>query len=552
MKKYILAITAIAFVSAAFLSSCTKKIDEAYSNPNADVRVPVEKLLPPIISTMGANAAGHGVLNDIRFVGKYVQNFLFCNSGGQYDQMGGTIGASDNAASIWRTHFYDVGQNCARMIEWAEEEKKWDYAGVGKAIQAWSWLTLSDYHGEVINVNEAFNSGALTFTYGTQESVYNHVRSLCHQAINLLSRTGDGVSQTNLALGDAYFYNGDVNKWKKFVYGVLARSFHHLTNKASYQADSVIYYCDKAMTSNADNASVKFAATGISGNSNFFGPLRGNLGSTGIGTETAIRQSAFIANLMSGLNSAFPGVTDPRAMYLLRTNANGTFKGVSPNKGQTILPANDRPENFWGVSQTAGVNNTAPGNDNNCRYVFRNGSELPVMTAAEIQFIKAEAMFRSNDKAGALAAYRNGIDLNFDMLSATYSTNVPAGSLLTPAIKTNFLSNTAVVPASAASLTLTHIMLQKYIALYIHGVLETWVDMRRYHYVDLDENTGQQVYRDFVVPSGSDLFINNSSKLVYRVRPRYNSEYVWNLNELNRIGASALDYHTKRCWFSEP
>ncbi|MCX6316224.1 MAG: SusD/RagB family nutrient-binding outer membrane lipoprotein [Bacteroidetes bacterium] len=551
MKKYILAITAIAITTTVFFSSCTKKIDEAYANPNANVRVPVEQLLPPIISTMAANSAGHGVLNDIRFVGKYVQNFLMAGSGGQYDQMGGTIGASDNAASIWRTHFYDIGQNCVKMIEWAQEEKKWNYAGVGKAIQAWSWLCLSDYHGEVIDVNEAFNPSKLTFTYGTQESVYNHVRQLCYDAINYLNNTGDASTQANLALGDAYFYNGDVNKWKKFVYGVLARSYHHLTNKATYRADSVIFYCDKAITANSDNGTVKFAATGISGNSNFFGPLRGNLGSVAIGTETAIRQSAYIANLMSGLNNAFPGVTDPRAIYLLRTNANGTFRGLTPSAGQNALAINDRPESFWGVPQNVTTpNNTAPGNDNNCRYVFRNSSEFPIMTASEILFIKAEALFRSGNKPGALAAYQTGIDLNFDMLTTTFGANVPAANVITPAIKSGFLTNTTVVPASPASLTLTQIMLQKYIALYIHGILETWVDMRRYHYTDLDENTGQQVYRDFQLPA--TLFANNNGKAVYRVRPRYNSEYVWNLNELNRIGAGALDYHTKRCWFSEP
>jgi hypothetical protein len=50
---------------------------------------------------------------------------------------------------------------------------------------------------------------------------------------NYLNMTGDGVSQANLAIGDAYFYNGDVNKWKKFVYGVLARSYGYLSNKAT-------------------------------------------------------------------------------------------------------------------------------------------------------------------------------------------------------------------------------------------------------------------------------------------------------------------------------
>lgn len=549
MKKIIISFAAASLVFAG-ISSCTKKIDEAYANPNADVRVPVDKLLPGLVSCMAGNSAGHGPLNDIRFVGKFVQYFLFCNSAGEWDQMGNRPG-TDNAASMWRVHFYDIGQNCNNMIKWADEEGKKDYAGIGKAIFAWSWLLLSDYHGEVIRTDEAFNTGALTFSYGTQEEVYAYVRQLSHEALAYLN---SATADPTLSTADAYMFGGDLNKWKKFVYGVLARSFHHLTNKSNYltsYADSAVYYADLAMTSNTDNAMVKFAATGISGNSNFFGPLRGNLGSTGIATETAIRQSAFIANLLSGLNNAFPGVVDPRAIYLLRKNTNGTYKGLTPNKGQTVITANDRPESFWGISQAAGVNNTAPSSDANCRYLFRNNSEFPVITASEIQFMKAEALFRKGDKPGALAAYKKGIELNFDMLISTYSTNVPSGELLTPSIRDAFTANPLVVPA-AANLTLTHIMLQKYIALYIHGTFETWTDMRRYHYTDLDPNTGQQVYRDFAPPSGSDLYANNGGRLIYRLRPRFNSEYVWNLNELNRIGASALNYHTKEQWFSQP
>jgi hypothetical protein len=76
--------------------------------------------------------------------------------------------------------------------------------------------------------------------------------------------------------------------------------------------------------------------------------------------------------------------------------------------------------------------------------------------------------------------------------------------------------------------------------------------MRRYHYTDLDPVTGQQVYAGFTPPSGIDLFTNNSNKLVYRARPRYNSEYLYNIEALNGVGGLALDYHTKEQWFSLP
>jgi hypothetical protein len=134
------------------------------------------------------------------------------------------------------------------------------------------------------------------------------------------------------------------------------------------------------------------------------------------------------------------------------------------------------------------------------------------------------------------------------MLTSEYETSVPAAQRISASVKNTFLANAVVVP-SASALNLSDIMLQKYIALYGYGFNETWVDLRRYHYTD--QENGAQVYADFTPPSGVDLFINNNNKLVYRARPRFNSEYLYNVKELERIGAIALDYHTKEQWFSQ-
>jgi len=377
-----------------------------------------------------------------------------------------------------------------------------------------------------------------------------HARKLSFEALDLLNKTGENGSQAALATGDAFLYGGNVSKWKKFVYGVLARTHHHLSNKSIYKADSVLYYTNLAMKETSDDALVKFAATSVSATNNFWGPFRNNLGGATVTSPTAIRQSAFIADLMSGLNPAFSGVADPRAIYLLRKNSNGNFKGVEPVKGQlVILPGTDRPESFHGVSQATGTNNTAPATDVNCRFIFRNSAPFPVMTASEMAFLRAEAAFLKGDKATALTAYKDGIAKHFDLLMANYNTNVPTADLLTAAKRDAFLANTAVVPASANSLTLPMIMLQKYIALWGHGTMETWVDMRRYHYTDKDA-TGVQVYTGFTLPAAADIFQDNGGKMAYRMRPRFNSEYVWNINELTRIGATTIDYHTKEMWFS--
>jgi len=528
------------------VASCSKKIDEAYKNPNYDVKVAPETLMPQIVASMAGNYGGHGPMHDIRYIGAYVQNFAFSGTQSNFDRMGHTN--ADVAQSFWRSHYYDIGQNNVKLIDWALENKQWELAGVGKAIFAWSWLTLTDYHGEVI-LKDAFNTDLITFKYDTQEEVYMHARKLSFEALDLLNKTGENGSQAALATGDAFLYGGNVSKWKKFVYGVLARTHHHLTNKSIYKADSVLYYTNLAMKETTDDALVKFAATSVSATNNFFGPFRNNLAGAAVTNPTAIRQSAFIADLMSGLNPAFSGVADPRAVYLLRKNSNGTFKGVEPVKGQAVMVGADRPESFHGVSQATGTVNTAPATDVNCRFIFRNSAPFPVMTATEMAFIRAEAAFIKGDKATALAAYKDGISKHFDLLMANYNTNVPTAELLTAAKRDAFLANTSVVPASANSLTLPMIMLQKYIALWGHGTMETWVDMRRYHYTDKDA-TGVQVYTGFKLPATADLFQDNGGKMAYRMRPRFNSEYVWNINELNRIGATTIDYHTKEMWFS--
>ena len=103
--------------------------------------------------------------------------------------------------------------------------------------------------------------------------------------------------------------------------------------------------------------------------------------------------------------------------------------------------------------------------------------------------------------------------------------------------------NSAGMPQTENDLTLSDIMLQKYIALWVHGALETWVDLRRYHY-------DSQVYTGFTIPA--TLYLDNNGKPVYRCRPRYNSEYVWNRQSLDRFGGNNPDYHTYEMWFTKP
>jgi hypothetical protein len=537
------------------ISSCTKKIDDAYLNPNAPIKIPVETILPGVIGGFTAfnSAAGtnYGLQIDDILLGRYVQYWGSTTNLENYGEMGGTIG-SDNTGGIWAAVYYGHGQNVNKIIQWGIEDQKWDFVGVAYAVRAWDWLELTNQYGDAI-LKEAFNTNLQQFHYDTQPEFYDSCRAMCFKALDYLNRTGGNVNAANLAASDAYFNKGDISKWKKFVYGTLARSYIDLSAKTifstNHYADSAIKYASLAQTTNADNSMATFSVANVSnGFNSYFGPTRSNIGT--------IRQGGYIADLLSGRNtSAFTNVTDPRAWYMLSENANGTFKGVTPWLGVTeymsgTTVTKDYPKNFWRNA----TQNATTGTNDSARYVYSNEGPWPIMTATEMQFILAEAYFLKADKSSALTAYKNAIMLDFDMLQTNFAKGIPAGKAITDKGAAYMLSP-AVVPVTADALTLTHIMLQKYIALYGWGTHQTWIDMRKYHYTDSNPGGGGQVYANFTPPPTSPvnyLISTNNGKYVYRCRPRFNSEYLYDIPELTRIGALNSDYNTIQCWFSLP
>lgn len=288
--------------------------------------------------------------------------------------------------------------------------------------------------------------------------------------------------------------------------------------------------------SNADNASVECKGS-QSGDSNFWGPSRGNIG--------PYKQSDFIVRLLDGrifTGSATQDTTlDPRIKQLISQSKDKVYRGVIGTNGDpnatdpnTLIPF------LFGNGVTT-YPTTAPYAQ---RYIYNDNSRGVLMTYGEVQFFKAEALYKKGDQAGAYAAYINGVNASLDFVS-----NPPQATSLTGTQK--FISQAAIaaymngpcVKQSAAALTIADIMQQKFISLFVWGSLEAWADERRYNY---DTN----IFQGFSKPG--TLYPDNGGKQVYVVRPRYNSEYIWNVPSLKSFGALDPDYHTKKPWFILP
>ncbi|WP_288427226.1 SusD/RagB family nutrient-binding outer membrane lipoprotein [uncultured Spirosoma sp.] len=492
------------------LSSCDKYLD-INKNPNNPDQVEAALLLAPIEVNYAL-----GVQFDARVIGRYVQNWQSYLASDTWD-LHGYASASDVGGELWRNVYFKAGRNLINLIDDARANQKWDYLGVGLVMKAWGWQMLTDIHGEII-LSEAFDQDPQKnqFNYDTQQAAYAEVVRLLNEAIPYLNRADGRVSQTQLARGDI-MYAGDRLKWKRFAYGLLAINAHHLSPKSGYDPNKVIAYVDSAFTSNADNALMPFNGNSTA-DASFFGPTRQNLQVYG--------QSDFMLRLLDG--RIFTNVKDPRLAQLLVASGDGVYRGLVPGGGQSTaasIPATARVLSPWATPL-----NSIPAAGTTGKYVFTDKGPFPMMTYSQLQFIKAEAAFFKGDKATALAAYRNGISAHL-----TY-----AG--VSTADQAAYLANAAILPV-AGSLTLNQIMLQKYIAQWGWGFLEQWSDLRRYNY-SAEIFTGFQLPQTFATV--------NNGKPAQRLRPRYNSEYVWNIDALAKIGGLELDYHTKPVWFSQP
>ncbi|MFY7830130.1 MAG: SusD/RagB family nutrient-binding outer membrane lipoprotein [Flectobacillus sp.] len=495
--------------TALLMSSCQDylNINEDPSNPQVAEGY---ALLPPIVAQMV-----RGEQFDGRYAGQYSQVWASSAANNTWD-LHSYVSGSDAGGEKWRSHYWSIGTNIDLIVADGVAKQKWDYVGAAKAIRAWSWQSTTDWHCEMV-LKQAFEPNRYVFDYDSQDLIYEEVRRLSQEALDNLNKTGDGVG--SLVRGDKV-YNGNVDKWKKFVYATLARNANHISNKSSYNPDKVIEYCDKAMSSNADNFMVPHRGASTA-DGNFFGPLRDNMQS--------FRQTDFSISLLDG--RVFNGVVDPRLPLMFTACVDGVYRGVTPGSVDPNATPVDNPKRvpiLWGVPPSALVGKS-PVDVTKGKYIYKDDAPFPIITYSEIQFIKAEAAFRKGDKATALAAYKNAIGAHMDFVGVSASD------------KATFLASKA-IKQTGAELTLSDIMCQKFIAMYAHGNMETWVDMRRYKY---DSN----IYTGFTLPRA--FATENNGKPVQRVRPRYNSEYVWNRASLDKLGGNNPDYHTYEQWFTK-
>lgn len=515
------------------LSGGCKKYLDINSNPSVPQEARAEFLLAPITYQMA-----NGTSQDYRVIAKLTQGIT-----GQVSDVASVIWerhgfptGSDVGGVIWRMTYVDMGLNLENMINDGIANKKYEYVAIGYAIKAWAYQQTTDLHGPII-LDEAFTPGMLSFPYHDQDEVYARVREWGELSLKYMNMKSpiDQSSKLNDVSGDN-IYRGNMLKWRKFVYGLFALQYSHLVNKPDYvshYADSVIKYTDMSFSSPGDDATIFFSAT-ASTDVNPYGPTSALLASTYYS-----RPATNIVDYLTGRTRGDTLISD-------------TTRYIDPRVSRMLVPHATTRQYLGSVPTKAAVTNVAPlmGYLTSAtatpegHYLFTDNARYPIMSYAQLQFAKAEALYWKGDKTGALEAYRYGITGHMDFVNLYGRSSKTPPPAITQLDIVRYL-NSSEVAHSAAELTLADIMGQKYIAQWGWAFLEQWTDIRKYHYDPV-------IFRNYYQLSASELSSDNNGKYAYRFRPRYNSEYVWNQKELEKWQGLDRDYMTKELWFSNP
>jgi len=602
MKKILITLAIILPLFVA--TSCSDYLDV---NKNVDTPdwVQPNLRLAPILNGFASN------YYDMRVVGAISQ--YFSGSGTVGSTYGSTMSFAPTSdyAEVWKMVYFEWGQNLEDMINDGKKLNQPLYAGIGLALKAYGWYELTSLHGEA-PCKEFLDPGRTVFDYDSQEYIFSQSINWAKQAIAILSVPDATAYPASLPANDL-MYKGNQAKWLKFAYGVLAKNYMTLSMKNTAYLDSAIAAVNNSMTSASDDATIMLNGGTSSAQCNFYGVLRSNLSNT-------LTQSDYMVDVMTGKvkyydpntgNTVTTGnvtqlmakqyvtdtlTLDPRAICFFGTTdtiptdltkitrKTYNFKGTLPGQTPQVT--------LFGTTSAPTAASSGTG-----RWIFRDNAPYIAMTYSELQFIKAEAQYRQSFKADALATFKGAVAASMKTTAAYIvpgtavtgangkQTSVIGDKISTAVFNTlsaAYLNSQYVNNLALGDFELSHIMMQKYVALYPWG-LDTWNDLRRYQY-DLKVGSSgipsaadgswstlytfykadtdpARIYKGFYLGSANVtnrriLFVNtNLGSPSYRLLPRYNSEYIWNrtaLGGLTPISGLAPNYNTSMVWFCLP
>ena len=337
--------------------------------------------------------------------------------------------------------------------------------GPAEILQSWEFGILTDVFGD-IPYSEAFkgDSGILLPKYDLQKDIYDSL-------FKTLAEVSTALGSASNELGSADpIYGGEPAQWRRLANSLRARHALRLVNVAPATANTQLQAAFGAagglITTNANNATLEWPGNGIYDN-----PWAGNFK----GRDDHRISSRLLTYMRDYADPRLPIYAMPAEVDVAEVTGQtlkycptgappcyvGLYNALTHEEASPLLPNTSRP----GAVFYPGV--TAYGTFGG------TGSSFPsfLMTASEVEFIRAEAAERSLGgltPAQAAGFYSAAITLSMEMWG------VPAAAIATYLLNPNVSYAAATTTAERQK----RIAIQKWLALLIDPI-QAWSEIRR-------------------------------------------------------------------------
>lgn len=299
----------------------------------------------------------------------------------------------------------------------AEKENNDDLKAISLILFVNEYLMATTIFGD-IPFSEALQPNTIALPkFDTQESIYTELLSMIDEATNLI---GSGSENSELADIDI-IYEGNMENWNKYAYGLKARIHLHLTNNQISTYLDVLSALEKSFNYITEQPNYNWAQNSVQN------PLF---------TYAKSRpRNIFISEKFSFRLTV---LNDPRLDYI--TDFNTQFDAWDYQK--------DPPsELYWTTNSTS----------------------LPLLSYAEVQFMKAEALLMINQSDDEISeALKKGIEASCQEYGLSFEKYQEYST-----------KQSSLTEYNTNEEKLEHIIIEAYKAYYGYGFLQAWNNYKR-------------------------------------------------------------------------
>ncbi|WP_234997863.1 SusD/RagB family nutrient-binding outer membrane lipoprotein [Mucilaginibacter sp. OK098] len=511
MKKIFINISLLLSLVITF-SSCKKKLADEFNNPELSTKPSIPNFFTAMLNNDRVRPAYWNLRTYLLLQpGVYSQTAAFDNASGVYQQNDGYTG------NYWTDFYYASGNGSGVMALYRSIEKT--YNGLSAADQATqkvfleaAKVVLYDQTSKMVDAwgDIPFSqAGNLETNSAIKDAAFDDAKSIYTTCISGLDEAATffGASTTASTAGfkkQDILLQGSLDMWRRYANSIRLR----MLMRMSFLDEATAKTAVNAMLSNTaaypliDGGSV--ANYSPASSDVLLQPLTTNQNTL---LNAFTEGSSFYAPDYM-LNTAMLPANDPRIPVVFDKfgkTVNGVFVPNATYKAMPITFTSDQQSNNYTSYSTIDS------------ATFLNNLKLPgvVITASEVNFLKAEALERWGSSSAAETAYNTAVSQSVAFYY--YLNNLGGGKVAAPDAPTlaAFLNNTNVAYAGTTDQKLAKIWLQKWVHFGVLQSDEAWSEYRRTKFPQLTFVT--QTQNGYQLPP---------TRLVYpSIETAYNSHY---------------------------